>query len=50
MDYVKIIKRFKKVLDENGVKEDRDCSYFVPAGKEQVTYLTDLYGTFNYWT
>ena len=50
MDYAKIIDRFKKVFEGNGAVEENDYPYFAPADKEQLTYLIDLYGTFNYWT
>lgn len=50
MDYSKIVERFREVFIGNGAEEERDYPWFQPADKEQLTYLTDLYGTFSYWT
>lgn len=50
IDYTKVVERFKKVFEGNGVEEERDYPWFQPADKEHIAYLTDLYGTFSYWT
>lgn len=50
MDYAKVVERFKKVFEGNGAVEDSEYPWFGQADKEQLTYLTDLYKTFQYWT
>lgn len=50
MDYAKVVERFKEVFKRNGAVEDKDYPWFGKADEENLTYLTDLYSTFNYWT
>lgn len=50
MDYSEVIRRFKDLLTKNGIEETADDPFFREASEDQVKYLSDLYGTFNYWT
>lgn len=50
MDYLQVVQRFKKLFEKNGAEETEDAPFFRAADFEKIKYLTDLHGTFSYWS
>ena len=50
MEHSKVIQRFRSVFLKNGTNETDDNPFFRMANPQKLIFLTDLCGTFSYWT
>ena len=50
VDYQSVIRRIQEQLRERGATESEVADAFGPASAEDLACLTDLYGTYSYWS